>query len=354
MNNKIRYLREQLKRLNLEGMIVSNPVNIRYLTNISQEEGILIITRKENIYLSYSMYIEDANRVLTINDEVIVMDFRDLAKDDYENFFLFCENIGFEEGYVTYEDYKEIKQKYKVPNLVETEKIIEKQRAVKDEEEIDKIKTACEITDKCFSHLLKYIKKGMTEKEIALEIEMFFKTNGADGLAFDSVVAFRENSAIPHWMPSERKLEVADPILIDMGCKYKGYCSDMTRTIFMGCILEEIKPIYDLVRKNQRLTNNEYKEYGNIKVISKMVENDFEFNKFHLIHSLGHGIGLDIHEIPYINSKNETFLKENMVVSNEPGIYIPGKYGIRIEDTVLITKNGSITLTNSEKNYIVI
>lgn len=191
MNDKIRYLREQLKRLNLEGMIVSNPTNVKYLTNIDVDIGTLLITRKENIYITHTMYIDEVNNILTINDEVAVMDNKDITKDEFENFFLFCENVGFEEDYVTYEGYGKIKQRYKINNLVETEKLIEKQRMIKDEDEIEKIKIACEITDDCFSHILKFIKKGMTEKEIAIEIEKFFKLNGADGVAFDTVVAAR-------------------------------------------------------------------------------------------------------------------------------------------------------------------
>jgi len=183
MNDKIRYLREQLKRLDLEGMIVSNPINIKYLTNIDSAEGILLITRKENIFLTYTMFIESVNSILTINDEIIVMNFRDISKEEYEHFFLFCENVGFEEGYVTYKDYQKLKQKYRIHNFVETENIIENQRVIKDEEEIDKIKKACEITDNCFSHIIKYIKKGMTEKQIALEIEMFFKTHDAERIS---------------------------------------------------------------------------------------------------------------------------------------------------------------------------
>ncbi|MCL2341901.1 MAG: aminopeptidase P family N-terminal domain-containing protein [Firmicutes bacterium] len=191
MNNRIGYLRDELRRLNLDGMIVSNPVNIRYLTNIDIGDGLLLITRKENIYLTYTMFIEDVNSVLTINDEVIVMDFRDITKEEYENFFLFCENVGFEEKYVTYENYQDLKQKYKIHNFVQTEGLIENQRVIKDEEEIEKIKKACEITDSCFSYLLRYIRKGLTEKQIALEIEVFFKTHGADKAAFDAIVAVR-------------------------------------------------------------------------------------------------------------------------------------------------------------------
>jgi len=353
MNDKIRNLREKLKALNLEGMIVTNPVSIKYLTNI-EDEGTLLITRRENIYITYPRYLENVKSTLTINDEVIVVSSRDISKEDYENFFIFCENVGFEENYVTYENYKNLKHIYKANNLVETEGIVEKLREVKDEEEIENIKKACEITDKCFSHLLKFIKIGMTEKEIAFEIETFFKKNGADGLAFDTIVAIGENSSKPHWKPGDREVRNTDPILIDMGCKYNGYCSDMSRTIFMGCILEKYKPAYDLILKNQLLAQREMKEYASIKTISQMVESDFKLNHFTLIHALGHGVGLETHERPFLVSRNDTFLKENMVIANEPGIYIPGEYGIRIEDTLLITKNGSITLTNSAKNYTVI
>ena len=352
MNEKIRLLRERLRNLRLEGMIITNPVNIKYLTGI-EDEGTLIINRKENIFLTYTMFLENVRSTVTINDEIIVTDFRDVGKDEFENYFLFCENVGFEENYVTYKQFHYLKQKYKV-NLVETDNIVEKLREVKDEYEIECTKKACEITDKCFNHLLEFIKLGMTEKEIALEIEMFFRANGADDIAFKPIVALGENSSNPHWTPSDRKVKMADPILIDMGCKYKGYCSDMTRTIFMGCILEEIKPVYDLVLKNQMQTLEEIKEYASIKTISLMVENDFKLHNYNLVHSLGHSIGLETHEAPYINSKNDTFLKNNMIVASEPGIYIPGKYGIRIEDTILVDKNSCEALTNSPKNYVII
>lgn len=285
MNEKIRLLRERLRSLKFEGMIVTNPISIKYLTNI-ENEGTLLITRKENIFLTYTMFLESVKSTLTINDEIIVADFRDVSKEEYENFFLFCENVGFEENYVTYKQYHYLKQKYRVNNLAETDNIIEKLRAVKTEDEIGKIEKACKLTDECFSHLLEYIKIGMTEKEIALEIEMFFKKNGAEGLAFDTIVAIGPNSANPHWVPGDTKVKMADLILIDMGCKYQGYCSDMTRTIFMGCILEEIKPVYDLVLKNQLYTNKEIKEYASIKTLSQMVESDFKLNGYDLIHSL--------------------------------------------------------------------
>ena len=352
MNPKLQWLRNKMNSLDMQGIIISNPINIRYLTNI-EAEGTLLLTRKENIYITDGRYIEHVHSILTLFDEIIVYDINDVSKDDYENFFMFCENVGFEEHYVTYAMYKEYMHKYKINNLVETEYIIEKQRMIKDEEEMHNITKACNITEDYFKYILKYIKTGMTEKQIAKEIEDYYNKY-ADGISFETIVASGENTSKPHAVPTNRKIQNEDIITIDMGCKVNGYCSDMTRTFFVGKILEEVKPIYDLVLKNQIQTLKDYKDGMSTRLVSKMVENDFRLHNYDLIHSLGHGVGLEIHEPPYISYKNDTLLKENMVVTDEPGIYVPGKFGVRIEDTVQITKFGCINLTNSEKNYIVI
>ena len=352
MNPKLQWLRNKMSSLDLQGIIISNPVNIRYLTNIDAE-GVLLLTRKENIYITDGRYIEYVHSTLTLYDEIIVYNITDVSRDDYENFFMFCENVGFEENYLTYSKYKEYIRKYKINNFVETESIIEKQRMIKDKEEIREMQKAAEITDECFSYILTYIKSGMTEKQIADEIENYFRRR-TDGLAFETIVASGENTSKPHAVPTERKIQKQDIITIDMGCRVNGYCSDMTRTFFVGSVPEEVKPIYDLVLKNQVQTIEQMKDGENTRLLTKMVENDFKLNGYDLIHSLGHGVGLEIHEAPYINYKSDLPLKENMVVTNEPGIYIPGKFGVRIEDTVQITKFGCISLTKSEKNYIII
>jgi Xaa-Pro aminopeptidase len=352
MNSKLQWLRNTMSSLDLQGMIISNPINIKYLTNI-EAEGVLLLTRKENIYITDGRYIEQVHSILTLYDEIIVYDINDVSKDDYENFFMFCENVGFEENYVTYAGYKELIRKYKINNLVETEHIIEKQRMIKDEEEISNLEKACEITDNCFSYILTYIEPGMTEKQIADEIEEYYKRR-TDGLAFETIVASGENTSKPHAVPTNRKIQENDIITIDMGCKVNGYCSDMTRTFFVGNVPEEIKPIYNLVLKNQIQTIEEMKDGASTRLLSKMVENDFKLNGYDLIHSLGHGVGMEIHEAPYVSYRSDAQLKENMIVTDEPGIYIPGKFGVRIEDTVQITKFGCISLTKSEKNYIVI
>ena len=352
MNSKLQWLRNKMSSLDLQGLIITNPINIKYLINVTAE-GVLLLTRKENIFITDSRYIEHVHTTLTLFDEIIVYNIHDISKEDYENFFMFCENVGFEEYNISYATYKEYIRKYKIHNFVETEHIIEKQRMIKDDDEIEYISKACEITDNCFEYILKYIKPGMTEKEIANEIELYFKER-TDGLSFDTIVASGENTSKPHAVPTERKIKEKDIITIDMGCKVNGYCSDMTRTFFVGEVPEEIKPIYDLVLKNQLTVQEQYKDGASTRQLAKMVESDFKINGYDLIHSLGHGVGMEIHETPYISYNIDSNLKENMVVTNEPGIYIPGKFGVRIEDTVKIEKNGCINLTKSEKNYIVI
>lgn len=352
MNIKIKWLRDQLRTQDLQGMIVSNPINIKYLTDI-EAEGILLITLKENVFITDSRYVESVNSILTIEDEITVNDVKNLSKEDYAGYFMFCENVGFEENFVTYAEYKKLLQRYRV-NLIETENIIEAQRVIKDEKEIQYIERACQITDKCFEHLKKFIKIGMTEKEIAFEIERFYKTNGADDVSFDPIVASGHNSSMPHAVPTNRKIKDGDLILIDMGCKYKGYCSDMTRTIFAGYVPEEVKPVYELVLKNQRQVINEMKEGVNLKLVSRMVENDFKLHGYNLIHALGHGVGLQIHEFPYASTRVDFVLKNNMIVTDEPGIYIPNQFGVRIEDTVLVNRGMSTSLTKSEKDYVIV
>ena len=190
MNERILDLKQQLKQHNIQGMIVSNPINIKYLTSIDAE-GVFLINSNENIFLTDARYIEGVNNLLTIEDEIVVYDFKDLSENDYEGFFSGPESVGFEENYVVYSEYKKMLQRYKV-NLVETEGIIEKQRVIKDKEEIANITKACEITDDCFEYILKYIRVGMTEKEIAEEMRDFMIKAGAEDLSFDTIVASRK------------------------------------------------------------------------------------------------------------------------------------------------------------------
>ncbi len=353
MNSKILWLRNKLAALDMQGMIVTNPINIKYLTNI-EAEGILLITRKENVFLTDSRYIEHVNAILTIEDGIMVSNIKDITLDDYENYFLFCEKVGFEETHLTYAKYKEYMHKYRINSFEETEGIIEKQRMIKEDYELENIKKACSLTDDCFEYLRGFIKVGMSEIEIATEIESFFKRNGADGLAFDTIVASGRNSSMPHAVPTDKLIEPGDPITIDMGCKVNGYCSDMTRTVFAEFVPQYAKNVYDFVLKKQMQIAESLKEGANLKAITKAVESDYKLNGFEMMHSLGHGVGLEIHEYPFYGNRVDFLLKENMVITDEPGVYIPNRFGIRIEDTIHISKYSATSLTKSDKGYVIV
>ena len=352
MNPRIKWLRNQLIPLKLDGIIISNPVNIRYLTGLS-EEGTLILAPKENVFITDSRYIESVNHKLTLDDEIIAYDSRNLSKYDYEGFFMLDENVGFEENYLTYEKYKKYLHTYQV-NLIETEGLLENQRIVKDKEEYENIKKACEITDKAFEFIIRNIKKGMTEKEIAFEIERFMILNGADDRAFETIVASGENSSMPHAVPTDRVIQKGDIIQFDFGAKVNGYCSDFSRVVFVEEVKEEYKEVYDFVLNEQKRLSQSLKDGSNIKTVIKDRETEYKLKNYQIMHAFGHGVGLEIHELPVLRSNQDNILKENSIIAIEPGVYIPGKFGIRIEDTFRVTKVDSESITKSKRNYTII
>lgn len=353
MNYKIKCLREKMKLLEIDGMIISNPINIEYITGV-YAEGTLIINDKDNIFITDARYIEDVNSTITISDEINVRDQANISENEYISFFANCSRVGIEENYITYSKYQNLVRIYRLKEAVETNNLIEKMRTIKDDNEIAKIRRACEITDDCFTHLLEYIKVGMTERQIAFEIEKYFIENGANGLAFDTIVASGENSSKPHAVSTNRKIQSGDNITIDFGAKYKGYCSDMTRTIFVGSVSDEVRNLYNFILEGQLRATNKIKDGVDGKSVARGVQIEYNARNFELIHALGHGVGLEVHELPYLSYRSSYILKENMVVTNEPGIYIPEKIGIRIEDTILVNKLESEVLTKSSKELIVI
>lgn len=353
MNYKIKCLREKMKLLEIDGMIISNPINIEYITGV-YAEGTLIINDKDNIFITDARYIEDVNSTITISDEINVRNQANISENEYISFFANCPRVGIEENYISYSKYQNLVRIYRLKEAVETNNLIEKMRTIKDDNEIAKIRRACEITDNCFTHLLEYIKVGMTERQIAFEIEKYFIENGANGLAFDTIVASGENSSKPHAVPTNRKIQSGDNITIDFGAKYKGYCSDMTRTIFVGSVSDEVRNLYNFILEGQLRATNKIKDGVDGKSVARGVQIEYNARNFELIHALGHGVGLEVHELPYLSYRSSQILKENMVVTNEPGIYIPEKIGIRIEDTILVNKLESEVLTKSSKELIVI
>ena len=353
MNQKIKKLRELIKSKNLDGLIIYNPVNIQYLTGL-KIEGIFIINDVDNILITNNLYIEEVRNNITIDDEILIQEISELSKEELLTIFQNCKTVGFEENYVTYANYRNMLMKFRIKEPVESNYIVERMREVKDEEEISYIEKACNITDSCFLHIQDYIKIGMTEKQVAYEIGRFFIENGADGLAFDTIVASGVNSSKPHAIPTDKRIDYGDAIVIDFGAKYKGYCADMTRTIFAGNASEKQREVYNIVMNSQNRALSKMKNNADIKEISDGVKNEFGCYNYDLVHALGHGVGLDIHERPLFGGNQSCFLKANMVITNEPGIYIPGEFGVRIEDTLVVNNLEPTVLTKSNKNLLII
>lgn len=221
-------------------------------------------------------------------------------------------------------------------------------------DEIEKLQLAAELGDKCFEYIINKIKVGMTEKEIALQMNEFMFSNGAEKLAFDTIVGSGINSSQIHSTPTEKKIEYGDIILLDYGCVLNGYCSDTSRTIFVGEVKEKYKKIYGIVLTSQLKAINEILSgmtcsEADATARNYIIENGYNFN-----HALGHGVGKEVHESPIISPKHNEKLEDNTVFSIEPGIYIENEFGVRIEDTVVL-KNGRVeTLSKANKNIIII
>ncbi len=229
-------------------------------------------------------------------------------------------------------------------------------KTVKTPEELLIIAKAEAIGDKTFEHLLDYIKVGMTELEIADEVERTMRSLGAEGLSFPTIAVSGVNSNQPHGEPSDRKIREGDFLTLDIGCVYRGYCSDMTRTVAIGYATDEMKKIYDIVLKAQ-LAGLEMVKAGvkcfDVDKASRDVIEEAGYGEFY-IHGIGHGVGTEVHEPPTLNARSSEVLKENQAVTVEPGIYLPDKFGVRIEDLVIVTEFGYANLTHSPKKLIIL
>ena len=227
-------------------------------------------------------------------------------------------------------------------------------RQIKSSEEIELLREAEHIGDLAFEDILNILKPGMTELEVAAEIEYSMKRHGAEGLSFDTIAASGVNSSMPHAIPSEKKLEMGDFLTMDFGCKYKGYCSDMTRTVCIGKASDEQKKVYNIVLSAQLKVLDELKSGMLCKEVDAIARDYIKVQGYgqYFGHGLGHGVGLFIHESPAFNTRDISIVRPGMIETDEPGIYLPGKFGVRIEDMILITENGCESLAKSPKELI--
>ena len=258
---------------------------------------------------------------------------------------------GFEDDYVTFSKFASLKRITPKSVFSPVSSHIDKIRMIKDNTEIEKIKTAAKIADSAYFYILDKISVGKTERQISLELEYFMKSQGAEGLSFDTIVASGVRSALPHGTATDKVIESGDFVTLDFGCKYKGYCSDMTRTVVMGKATDKQKEIYNTVLTAQKAALDTIRAGELAKAVDDAARSiiiDANYGK-NFGHGLGHSLGLKVHESPSCSPKSADVLTENMLMTVEPGIYIEDFGGVRIEDLVLVTKDGHENLTTSDK-----
>ena len=352
--NKLQRLREKMKEMSLDAILVLDELNQHYLSDFAFTDGFLLITLSKAYLVTDFRYYEMATKGASKDFEILMpenrKDFINKALSD-EN----AKNVGFEGGFVSYETYRTYCERHPHLNFVNIGNVIEIQRQIKTPDELEKMQKAQDITDLAFSHIIKVLTPNMTEIEVAAELEYFMRKNGASALAFETISVSGDASALPHGTPRNVKLKPGF-LTMDYGAKFDGYCSDMTRTVVIGRADAEIKKLYNTVLKAQ-LSAIDYLRAGcdpgeADKVARDIINAVPEYNGA-FGHSLGHGVGLFIHEAPRLSSAAfGNTLKVGNVVTVEPGIYLFGKYGCRIEDMVAIEENGVRNFTHSSKELI--
>ncbi|MFH1678677.1 MAG: Xaa-Pro peptidase family protein [Candidatus Omnitrophota bacterium] len=346
MISRLEKLHTILEKKHLDGILISHQPNIAYLTNCFSSDSYLLITTREKIFITDSRYYQQARQSLkgfdaALNKESI---FNTIAKLSLK---IKIKRLGFEAGNLNFAQYKEIKKLIHPIHFIATHSLIEELRTIKEPAEMDKIKEAVKITILALRYARDIIRPGRSEIEIAAELERFIRYKGVRTTSFDTIVAAGENSSFPHHLTSNRKIKKNEPLLIDIGVDYKGYKSDLTRTFFLGKIPFKFKSIYNIVRQAQILAIKKVKPGVKISDIDKSARQYISKNGYggFFGHSLGHGTGLEIHEKPYISARNKGILQEGMVFTVEPAIYLPRKFGIRIEDNIWVSKKGCEVLS---------
>lgn len=360
MIDRIEKVRNEMKRQNLDAFFITNQHNVSYLTQFSGlstegREGFFIITKNHAYLLTFPTYFGLYKNggfgfdVLNITPDIRLHKHLNLIIEKEA-----IKQIGIEKDNLTLAEFETLQKKLRV-KLLETTEIVEKLRVIKSEEEISNIRNAAKIGDIAFDFIKGKIIEGISEKDIALELEYFIKIN-ADDISFPPIIAFNENAAIPHYMPSKTcYLKPNSLILLDFGTKINGYCSDMTRIIFFGKPDNQQIKAYQAVLEAQSLALRRLIKgikCGPIDSLTKKYLTSRGFPEY--LHGLGHGVGLAVHESPRLKKGSLEILQENMVVTVEPGIYLENQFGIRIEDLVLLTKDGIEVLSKSSKELLIV
>lgn len=344
-------IKDILKDYGVNAALVITASNTFYLSGYESTNCRILITNDKDYFFTDMRYLEEAKNAIGDRFEVLlggVEEIKGIVDD------LGIKALGVEEN-VSYGEYRSLEELFKGIEFVAVDEAFSKIRAIKTEREISLIKTAQSVTETAFNEILPFIKEGVTEIEIAARLEYVMLKNGCE-LAFDSIVAFGENGSKPHAHRSERKLRRGEFVTMDFGAKYKGYCSDMTRTVALGAVDERKARAYNAVLEANKLAEKAIKigeKCCDIDAVARNYLAKFSLDKF-FSHSLGHSVGVDIHEMPAFSPRCEEVLKEGMIITVEPGVYLEGDFGLRIEDMALVTKSGAEILTHADKNLIVL
>ncbi len=337
-----------------DGVLLTSPHSLRYFTGFSGGEGVALLGKTERFLFVDSRYTEAAKKEAK---DVTMVEFgggtrnQEIGRRIAD---LNLKTLGYEETELTVAEFEQLQRDLSKVGWVGCAQELRERRMVKTEEEIEALRVAEQIGVDAFLAVLPQIKPGMTENQLAAELEYQMRSRGVEGTSFETIAISGKKTSMPHGRPDGKKLEYGDFVTMDFGCRYRGYCSDMTRTIVLGKATEEQKKIYEIVRLAQ--------EAGLSAIRSGIMGKEADATARSMImdagygeyfgHSLGHGVGLQIHELPNLSPMSETVLQPGMVVTCEPGIYIPDFGGVRIEDMVYITRDGCENLTHLEKELI--
>jgi Xaa-Pro aminopeptidase len=337
----------------IEALLISSLANVRYLTGFAGSSGLVLATPTGTHFITDPRYGTDASRNVTCKVHIAKRPLSDTAATIIKRNRL--KKIGFEPAWMNVEEHQAFQKKLPPRTVLEPAGgIVEELRAVKSPSEIEQIRRSVRVNSEAYGRTLGKIRVGMRERDIASELDYQMRVRGAEKCAFDTIVAAGVRTALPHAHPSDRRLEENELLLIDMGAFVDGYASDMTRVSFLGVPSKRVRSLYRAVAEAQQAAMGAVRagvSAGRVDAAAREVLKSHELERA-FVHSTGHGLGLEIHEGPRIGKKDKTKLRAGMVITIEPGAYIEGLGGVRIEDTVLVTEHGCEVLTPTSKEFV--
>lgn len=344
---------ERLNKAKVDALLVTHRENIAYLSGFYGSLGVLLLSDKPVLFVDGRYYTQAKDQAHDCEVVWAKDSFWEAISNDIKERGI--KRLGFEDAHISYRIYRALRRRLKGVSFVPLGDVIERERMIKKEWEIERIERAMRLSEDALSHCLHNLKEGMREKDLALELEFFIKKRGGE-LAFESIVAFGERSALPHAKPTSRKLKKGDIVLIDMGARIDGYCSDITRVFFFGEPKEELLKIYEAVLKAQERAIEGIKEGRRTGEIDELARGELRERGLaeFFTHSLGHGVGREVHELPGLAPGGKDKLPASAIVTVEPGVYIEGLGGVRIEDMVLVGKEASTNLTRFPKQLTIL